>query len=277
MKVLVIGANGMLGYAVSSYFEKKGDEVTKITRKDYDICKDPLGNIAEYVQLADVVINCAGVIKPRILDTPVEDVLMINSVFPRNLSMICYDWDVKFFHITTDCVYSGSTGKYSEVSHIDATDLYGLSKSAGELTEGLLMGNSIVLRTSIIGEELNSSRSLLEWAKSSAGTTVSGYINHFWNGVTTVYLAEIIEKIILEDKYEAGLYHVFSQETVSKYELLKMINSVYDLNLTVNESFAEKSCDRTLTSIYPIKNIVVKPLNVQLTEMKNFFEELRNA
>ncbi|MFZ6031800.1 MAG: dTDP-4-dehydrorhamnose reductase family protein [Melioribacter sp.] len=266
-KISVIGASGMLGFAVSSYFVRKGYNVTEITRKEFDIATDSMDKLENLIEGSDTVINCAGVIKPTIAKNSVEAVLRINSMFPRNLAKLCNKKNIKCIHITTDCVYTGKKGKYTEADYFDADDLYGLSKNAGETND------CMVLRTSIIGEEKGNSRSLLEWAKSQAGKEVNGFTNHLWNGVTTLYLAEVIEKILIDGHYKKGIYHIFSPDTVNKYELLKIFNEVYNLNLKINPVNAESAVDRSLDSVYGLSGIVsVKPLRRQIEEMKEFFE-----
>lgn len=265
-KIMVIGSTGMLGYAVSSYFKSKGYEVIEISRNQYDIANDPMSKFENYLNGVDVVINCAGVIKPTIAKNTIENVLKINSLFPRNVAKLCDRKGIKCFHITTDCVYSGKKGNYTEEDYFDADDLYGLSKNAGETKD------CMVLRTSIIGEEKGNNRSLLEWAKSQAGKEVNGFTNHLWNGVTTLYLAEIIETILIKNLYQKGIFHIYSPNTVNKYELLEIFNKVYNLNLRINPVEAKEAVDRSLISIYPLSSqIVNKNIENQVKEMREFF------
>jgi dTDP-4-dehydrorhamnose reductase len=265
--ILVIGSTGMLGYAVSSFFKSKDYNVTELSRKEFDIANDPLDKLEKYLSGSDVVINCAGVIKPMIEKNTIESVLKVNSIFPRNLAKLCTKHSVKCFHITTDCVYSGKKGKYTEVDLFDAEDVYGLTKNAGENTD------CMVLRTSIIGEENGQSRSLLEWAKSHVGKEVNGFINHNWNGVTTFYLAEVIENILNTDLYNKGLFHIHSPNIVNKFELLQIFDSVYELGLKINATTAKDSVDRSLSSIYDLSSkVCTKTLRQQVKEMKEFFQ-----
>ncbi len=271
-KIMVIGSNGMLGYAVSSYLKTNDYCVVEITRKEFDIANDPIEKLELFLDEVGVVINCAGVIKPTIANNTIENVLKINSLFPRNLAKLCNSKEIKCFHITTDCVYTGKKGKYSEEDYFDADDLYGLSKNAGENKD------CMTLRTSIIGEENGKSRSLLEWAKSQAGKDVNGFTNHLWNGVTTLYLAEIIETIITQDLFEKGLFHIHSPNTVNKYELLQIFNRAYSLALKINPVEAKEKVDRSLASIYDLsKTVAVKMLEQQINEMQEFFSLLNTS
>lgn len=271
-KIMVIGSSGMLGYAVSSYFKANDYDVVEISRGQFDIASDPIDKLKLFMNGVGVVINCAGVIKPTISKNSIEDVLKINSLFPRNLAKLSDQLGVKCFHITTDCVYSGRKGNYSEDDYFDAEDLYGLSKNAGENKD------CMTLRTSIIGEENNQSRSLLEWARSQAGKEVNGFTNHFWNGVTTLYLAEIIETILTQGLFSKGLFHIHSPNTVDKYQLLQIFDRAYNLNLKINPALAKEAVDRSLSSRYELtKNVAVKTIEQQVNEMQEFFYILKST
>ena len=266
-RVSVIGSNGMLGYAVTEYFTSRGYEVNSISRKEFDIAKDPFSKLEHHILESDIVINCAGVIKPQIAKNTIEDVLKVNAIFPRNLASFCKQMNIKCFHVTTDCVYTGSKGEYTEEDIFDADDVYGLSKNAGEPL------NCMTLRTSIIGEERGQCRSLIEWAKSQQGKNVNGFVNHYWNGVTTVHLAEVIEKILDNEIYTEGIFHLHSPNSVSKKELLEQLDEVYELHLTIQPAEAPQFCDRTLSSIYSLsQHLCTKTIQMQLYEMKEFFE-----
>ncbi|MBI3123066.1 MAG: SDR family oxidoreductase [Ignavibacteriales bacterium] len=267
-KVLVTGSTGMLGYAVSEYFISKGYDVKKLTRSDFDIGTEPHENFIPFLEGIDVVINCAGLIKPTIGKFPIEQALRVNSIFPRNLARMTSERGIKCFHITTDCVYTGKKGNYDESSLFDADDTYGMTKNAGENKD------CMVLRTSIIGEENGQSRSLLEWAKSQAGKEVNGFTNHLWNGVTTLYLAEVIENILKQNLYQKGIFHIHSPNTVNKFELLNIFNDVYELNYSkINATEAKDAVDRSMTSIYDLtKNVSVKTIEDQVKVMREFFQ-----
>jgi dTDP-4-dehydrorhamnose reductase len=264
--VAVIGAGGMLGCAVAEYFSRAGASVIQLRRGDYDIARDPLDKLEALVRPASAIVNCAGVIKPMIAGTPIEDVLRVNSIFPRNLARLGEHLGVPTFHVTTDCVYSGRTGGYTEVDPFDADDVYGLSKCGGDGPFGM------VLRTSIIGEEQGSGRSLLEWARRQRGQKVSGFLNHRWNGVTTVQLAAVIEGILAAGAYERGVFHIYSPDIVTKFELLSIIDELYDLGLTIEPINAPAACDRSLASVHDLSaRFSPKRIRRQIEEMRDFF------
>jgi dTDP-4-dehydrorhamnose reductase len=281
MKIIILGATGMLGHKVADHMAKVYGERniirtsrsrwTSIDRKHRN-AKDE--NWAELniphscmslaiPQDTDYVINCIGVIKPFIKSVGVVNTLQINSIFPHLLAEYCQKRNIKLIHITTDCVYSGAgltAGQYIESDPHDATDLYGRSKSLGEPIE-----TAMTLRTSIIGREIAKNASLVAWVQSQAGKTVNGYTNHFWNGITTQTYAECCQKIIDNDWYETGLFHIFSPAQVSKYTLVQMISDRLGLGVTVNPTEADPSCDRTLSTDFDLcSNLQIPYLSEQM-------------
>jgi len=221
MKVYVFGANGMLGKYLTTYL-KSFFEVIPITRKEIDLMENFEKITDKYIfQKNDVIINAAGIIKQRSYD--LVELIRVNSLFPHFLSTI----DCNVIHVTTDCVFSGSTGLYLENYPHDCTDDYGKSKSLGEPKD------ITVIRTSIIGEELSNKRSLLEWVRSNKNSKVNGFINHFWNGLTCLELSKQIKNIISTSSYWKGVKHYFSPNVVSKYQLVKDIGEIYNLNIEV--------------------------------------------
>jgi dTDP-4-dehydrorhamnose reductase len=256
----------MLGQAMVAYLSKVGYRVTALRRADFDIAREPFSKFAAFADKADVIVNAAGVIKPLIAKTPIEDVLRVNTVFPRNLAKFAAARNIQCLHITTDCVFSGLKGGYTENDAFDADDVYGMSKNGGDHAE------CMTLRTSIIGEEKGQARSLLEWARSQAGKEANGFTNHLWNGVTTVHLAEIVDTIVRGGLYRLGLFHVHSPSKVTKAELVQLISDAYELGIKIKPMEAATFCDRTLASIHKLSSeIATKPLAQQLAEMRRFF------
>lgn len=272
MKIFIFGSNGMLGGYMKTVLSKKY-EIIPLTRKDYDLSNLTIVSLSEFLlsknlQKCDIVINCAGVIpqssKQRGLNTRLY--LTINSLFPVILSQICDIYEANMIHITTDCVFSGKDGNYNENSIHDEINDYGLSKSLGELCK------ATIIRTSIIGEEVNNKRSLLEWVKSNSGKEINGYTNHFWNGVTCLQLAKIVQKIILENKFWNGIRHIYSPRTVSKFELVSMINNVYNLGIKINKFETKNMVNKTMISLFNENTYFNIPdLTDQIKELKYFF------
>jgi len=264
--ILVLGSNGMLGYGVSEYFLRKRYNLTGLTKKEFDVVKSDITILKPYIENSHVVINCIGVIKPMIDKYPILDVIKINGIFPRNLARICRLDNIPLIHITTDCAFTGKIGNYNENNLFDADDLYGISKNCGDINE------CMTLRTSFVGPEKNTKRSLLEWAFAQKGKTISGFTNHKWNGVSTVYFAQIIEKIMKDNLYKEGIFHMYSPDTVTKYELVSIFNEVFNLGVTINPVEGPEFCDRSLSSIYPLASKVsIVSIRNQIKELKEFF------
>jgi len=264
MKIILFGSNGMLGSYVGSYLGQ-AHEVVKFTRKDLDISlsskKEIMKFLNKHVQEEDLIINAAGVIKQR--DVGLFEMIKVNSLFPNILADFKNRKRCNVIHITTDCVFSGKKGQYTEDDLHDCLDDYGKTKSLGENP------NLTTIRTSIIGEELNNKVSLLEWAKSKKSTSVHGYVNHLWNGVTCLELAKMIKTIILQNDYWQGVKHFFSKDTVSKNKLLHQISDVYDLQLQINEHNTKICVYRNLFSNFA-ETKTDKTIKEQLQEMKDY-------
>lgn len=269
MKLVIFGSNGMLGNYMSSYFFKT-NEIINLTRKDLDLSTITFENIEKLfkvknIQKNDIIINCAGIIpqssKQRSLNSRLY--FKINSLFPVILSSVCDKYGVKMFHITTDCVFSGKNGNYNENSEHDEVNDYGMSKSLGELC------SATIIRTSIIGEEINNKRSLVEWIKSNRNCEINGFKNHIWNGVTCLQLSKIIREIIDNNLFWNGVKHIYSPRKVSKYELVSMVNDIYNLNIKINPINTEEKCDKSITSIYQ-NDFNIPDLYEQIKEMKEF-------
>ena len=187
----------------------------------------------------DLVINCIGIIKQLKESHNALLSIEINSLFPHKLADHIKGSKIRLIHISTDCVFSGDKGNYIETDYSDAKDLYGKTKFLGELIN---YNNCITIRTSIIGPELQTKVSLLEWFLSQKGT-VNGYVNAIYSGLTTIELIKIIVDHIIPNLNKHGLYNV-SSEPISKHDLLVKIAIQFKLNVKVNrfeEFFNNKS------------------------------------
>lgn len=269
MKIHVLGASGMLGKYVSKYLSQYFD-VNEINRNKIDASKieehvlDTTMFVSEQLKEGDVIINCVGTIKPRVDELGDLNAIRVNSIFPRMLANLAEKYKAHLIHPTTDCVFSGLKGKYDENDRYDVTDTYGLSKAIGEPK------NCTVIRTSIIGEEVGQSRSLIEWVKSNKNKTVFGFTNHFWNGITCLQFAKICKQLIDENMFWVGTKHIHSN-TLTKKELVETISEVYDLNITVTPKETTEMCDRSIATIYDTsEKLNSLSLKEQIIEMKNF-------
>jgi len=263
MKIIIFGANGMLGRYVFNVLNKDY-EILPFLRSDFDIENDSFSKLKRLLinlQEDDVIINCSGLI-PQRNNEKIRNYIKINSIFPHILSEICDNVKCNFIHISTDCVFSGLKGNYNENDTHDATTFYGISKSLGE------NDNSTIIRTSIIGEELYNKSSLLEWIVKNENKDLTCYTNHFWNGVTCLTLAKIIKNIIDNKLYWKGVRHISSPDYVSKHQLCSYINEIYDLNINI-EPIEKEYKNLTLGSIFePIFKI--DKIHNQLIEQKKF-------
>lgn len=261
----------MLGHATFYYFFHKENYTVYGTSRDKDKCiqwypESMLEKIFDNVDASnpetvrhiihtvcpDVVINCIGIIKQKAESNNAVLSISINALFPHLVAGYCEEVGTRFLHVSTDCVFSGEKGDYTENDFPDAGDLYGRTKCLGEVSSG----NSVTLRTSIIGHELQGKLSLVEWFMAQSGK-VSGYVNAIYSGFPTIELARIIDEYVVPNAGLKGLYHV-SSEPISKYELLKTIAEVYEKNIEIipYRDFSEnKSLDssrfRKVTGYYP--------------------------
>jgi len=255
MKVLILGISGMLGHILFKQLSQNlifnifgtlrnsqlFDDSSAIYR---NISAENLSRIEELIsQLKpNIIINCIGIIKQLPTAKDPIPAITINALFPHQLAQLCQKHNAKLIQISTDCVFSGQTGNYTEQDNPDPVDLYGRTKLLGEV----IASNCLTIRTSIIGRELHSQNSLVEWFLSQKGKTVKGYDRAIYTGFSTPTLAQIIEKIILEYPTLTGLWHV-SSNPITKYQLLNIMNETFKLGITIerDEIFV---CDRSLNS-----------------------------
>lgn len=206
--------------------------------------------LIEMIGQVDAVINCAGITKPHSLKNPTAT-LFINGLFPNILSAIYKD---ELIQITTDCVFDGISGSpYNETSSKFPNDLYGISKSIGEPKE------SLILRTSIIGPELNTSELFLDWFRKQKNKKIYGFTNYLWNGITTKQFARVCNQIIQNrEKFpKNGLFHIFSTD-VTKCDMLVALKNKYSI-LTAIEPKQTQRIDRRLRTIHDFNKLLQIP------------------
>lgn len=187
-------------------------------------------------------VNCIGTVKQSAeAEDPVISI-SVNALFPHRLVELCRSTGCRLIHLSTDCVFSGRKGTYTENDAADAEDLYGRTKLLGEVGSP----GCLTIRTSMIGRELETSRGLIEWFLGQEGKTVNGYRRAVFSGFTTNALAEIISWIITEHPDLYGIWHVAS-EPISKFDLLSMVKRTYGLNIHI-EPYDTVICDRSLNA-----------------------------
>jgi dTDP-4-dehydrorhamnose reductase len=257
-KLILFGSNGMLGRYISTYFkDKQGLQVISISRMEFEITSDSITHLEQFLSSFDLdentcIINCNGLIPQRVTNKNNSDYYIINTIFPLQLSKICQRYQAKLICPTTDCVFSGRKGNYTESDYHDESNAYGISKSLGEPF------HATVIRTSIIGEEIDNKTSFLEFVKNSSGT-IYGWNNHYWNGITCYEYCKVIEKIINQNLFWTGTRHLFSPEKKSKYELACIIKNAYQLAIYIEPRETPNKVDKTLTSMYDTNSLFCIP------------------
>ena len=245
-RVLVLGAGGMLGSAVFQMLYINGTHDVIATLRNPSglsyFSQNQQANILAHIDVLkegdiisilgrikpEVIINCVGLIKQLAASQDTLHALPLNALFSHKLVRLARLCDARVIHISTDCVFTGEKGNYSETDPPDATDLYGVSKRLGELND---YENAVTLRTSIIGRELMSSNSLVDWFLSQE-RHVRGFTKAVFSGLPTCELARVIHDWVIPDPDLRGLYHV-SAKPISKYDLLKLIAAQYDRNIKI--------------------------------------------
>ena len=259
MRVLILGGSGMLGHKLWQLFSQEFDTYVG-TRKSFSYYShyvifqkeklfsgldafnfNTIDRIVNELK-PDVIVNTIGIIKQHEKANNPIYALTVNSIFPHKLNELCMREALRLIHLSTDCVFSGRKGKYTEEDESDATDLYGISKYLGEVNGA----NCMTIRTSIIGRELNTQNGLLEWFLSNAGGTVRGCSKAIFSGFPTIVFAEILVKIIREFPNLSGVWNV-SSNPISKFDLLRLIANEYDLRINI-EPFSDYPIDRSLDS-----------------------------
>jgi len=271
-KILVLGSSGMLGRMVSEYFSqfpefelfqtfRRNQNNKLVNNHKFDAMKDSLEPLIEKIK-PDYLINCIGIIKPEINErnqSSINRAININTYFPIKLSKSAKKHNFKYVQIGTDCVFSGLSGNYQETSFQDAEDIYGKTKIGGEIFDS----SKYLLRSSIVGPELGQGKSLLNWFLSQNQQTVNGFIDHKWNGITTLNFAKIVYGMIKSNKFINNLQHITPQDEVSKYDLLLYFNKYFQANVTIESVDSNNPVNRTLATINP-------ELNQQLWNMAGY-------
>ena len=286
VKVLILGANGMLGGSLFRYLSKtKQYEVLGTVRstnsgsglkiQGFDNFITGLDVLDEDKLLAhienftpDFVINCVGIIKQLGQSKDPTLAIKINSLLPHKVATICNSIGAKLIHFSTDCVFSGEDGDYTESSLPDARDLYGRSKLLGEVS----YDDHLTFRTSIVGHEIDSAISLVDWFLSQTDS-VKGYSKAIFSGLPTVCVAQFLDKYVLSGNQLTGLYHL-SAEPIDKLALLNLVGKVYNHNLKI-ENYENFKIDRSLNSKLLRKKSGFEPLTwgTMIELMHNEFEQ----
>ncbi|HMQ07314.1 MAG TPA: sugar nucleotide-binding protein [Saprospiraceae bacterium] len=283
--VIVFGSGGMLGTYLMTYFSGLNDfHIRGIGRKSYDplhSAVDSLWDIFKKMGINQdyIIINALGFIPQAESNSEKsedEKYIKVNSIYPQMLACICQHYRCRLIHISTDCVFSGISDSlthdvlmngYHENSPCDETSIYGFSKRLGEPVSGYCS----TIRCSLIGEEINNKRSLLEWVKQQQDKTIGGYSNQYWNGITCLQLAESLEIIIRNESWWEGVRHLFSYEPITKYQLISLMAEIYCIVVTIVGKPLPRQIDKQLTSLFPLNSSLNIPdIRTQIKKLKDF-------
>lgn len=275
MKVLVLGATGMAGHTISLYFKEKGHEVTGFSRNKIEYCDNSImGDVTDFTYLNrivdegnyDAIINAIGILNKDAEDNKALAVL-INSYLPHFLVDITKNMKTRIIQMSTDCVFSGEKGGYSENSFRDGETFYDRSKALGEVENN----KDLTFRNSIIGPDQNMNGiGLLNWFMKQKGE-VNGFTKAIWTGVTTLTLAKAMEKALEENL--TGLYNLVNNNDISKFELLKLFNKYLRSDeLTILKS-DEVVLDKSLINNRNDFSFVVPSYEEMVSEMKVWIED----
>lgn len=255
-KILLLGSTGMAGHIVYYYLKSlnkyniiNASYRTKLTEDSFIINLKNISDLEKLVMFSnpDYIINCVGILIKGSRD--IENAVFINAYLPHLLAKMADQVNAKLIHLSTDCVFSGKKGNYKEDSLKDAGDIYGQSKSLGEIFEG----NHLTIRTSIVGPELKQNgEGLLHWFMLSSGE-VTGYTNAIWGGITTLELAKAIESYLSNGDI-SGVVHLTNGKQINKYELLKLFKLFSKKeNIIIKEGRGIKNVNKSLAKSKVLK------------------------
>jgi dTDP-4-dehydrorhamnose reductase len=287
MKVLILGGTGMLGHQIiKGCISRNYDWYTTVRNKELLISVFGQGINNRIIEIDDIknfkhlrevclasgaqfIINCIGVVKQSKYASNYLESITVNSLLPHILNEICENMNAKLIHISTDCVFDGVKGLYNEDDISNAYDIYGKSKFLGEVN----YGNTMTLRTSIIGNEItNNTHGLIDWFLVQKNK-VNGFKYAIFSGVTTFELTKIILEIIIPRSFKVGLFQIASKP-ISKYDLLNIVASVYNKEIEIVES-QELIIDRSLSpsKFYSLTHYSPPEWDVQINQLKENSEE----
>lgn len=256
MNILVLGGQGMAGHVIRQYLAQFVDSTVWWTERCQPTAAQAVQlDATNETQLAhvlaairpDVVINAIGLLN-QAAEQDVESAIQLNSLLPHRLTRFADDLGFRVLHISTDCVFSGRTGRYTETSRMDGNSVYAKTKSLGELTRP----PHVTLRTSIVGPELKCNGiGLFHWFMRQTGS-IHGYQQVWWNGITTLELAKVMHACL--DWHGHGLVHVCQPESISKYQLLQLLQTTFakrDVHILANTTVANNKTLSSTRSDFP--------------------------
>lgn len=266
MTIIILGVNGMLGSMLYFVTKTKHPDLNPIglSKSEFDVLNDDIHKLDEYVhENSCTIINCIGAIPQKKYTD--EEYNKINVTFPNKLANYCQTKNIKLIHISTNCVFSGNKDMCIETDTPDASDVYGKTKYLGEPSYGL------TIRCSIVGLEKHTFCGLMEWFLNTNLSQVNGFIDSYWNGITTLELSKIIINHIVDDSNTTNLLHYYSENSLSKYNILGYLNQKFSKNILINKK--ENGLKYyTLSSIYTKHR---KSIYLQIDELADIYDEYK--
>ena len=273
MKVLVLGASGMAGHTIALYFKEQGHDVTAYSMRPFPFVRNIIGNAFEVDKFKtmlqdnnyDLIINCIGILNQTAEYNPAMAVYL-NSYLPHLVADTLKNTSTKLIHMSTDCVFAGNTGPYTETVLRDGRTFYDRSKALGEVEDS----KNLTFRNSIIGMDMNvEGIGLFNWFMKQQNT-IEGYTKAMWTGVATLTLAKAMEQAAKENL--TGIYNLVNNQNISKYDLLCLINKYFrdnELKIIPSDNL---NLDKTLIRTRTDFSFVVPSYEQQIIELKEWFE-----
>jgi dTDP-4-dehydrorhamnose reductase len=274
-KILIVGSKGMAGHMLYHYIKENTTfDIIDIARgaefhtPSYQLDVTDFSNLEAMLkkEAPDYVINCIGVLNKNAEEHP-DNAVLLNSYFPHFLAAKGTELGFKLIHISTDCVFNGQKGGYTETSVKDGFGFYAQSKALGEVE----YGNHLTFRTSIIGPDLNKNGiGLFHWFMNQKGI-IKGYSEAYWTGVTTLELAKAVVEAIAQNL--TGLHHLVNDQKINKYELTNLFKLIFDKDDVEIEAYNGYKVDKSLVRTNFEFNYTVKPYAAMIDEMRNWIME----
>lgn len=268
MRFLVLGATGMAGHLISLYLKERGHAVVGFSRRGVPFLdRQVIGDVRDEMLLRksiegadfDVVINCVGVLNKAAETNP--DAAWLNGELPHVIARMTEDTPTRVFHMSTDCVFAGNTGPYTEASAPDGASAYDRTKAAGELRDG----KNLTFRNSIVGPDMSARGiGLLNWFMQQSGP-VKGFTGAIWTGLTTLELAKAMEHEAAERVH--GLVNMVPEGSINKYDLLQLFNCELRSGSVEIVPDAGLQMDKTLVRTNFEPSYRPKPYSEQVREM----------
>jgi len=276
IKIVILGGTGMAGHVVATFLEEQGYDVYTTSKSAENGVRSQSIDVTDFIGLKrwltsiapDVIINCIGVLQKQ-ADAQPDMAVLLNAYLPQWLARTYWDTSVKIIHLSTDCVFSGKRGAYTEKDNPDGITIYDRSKALGEIVND----KDLTFRMSIIGPDRHEQGTgLFHWFMGQTGD-INGYTNVIWSGITTIHLAEAIDAAIKQKLF--GLYQLAPKEPIDKYHLLLLFQDVFRKNNVRIIPFEGISVNKALVNTRTDFSFEIKSYLIQVGEMKEWVQDHR--